>query len=632
MNQRYILFSSVLVAGSCMAQWAQQRPAMKDFRPATEQGVAHAEALPAGGDARDGGDVVFSEDFANGFAGNNGVGAWTVEGPNGDIWKRAINGPNGAYTQATQRIVSPTVANGYMLFASDSANSTWVGNTATIVADPVAFDGSLVSPLLDLSATPFVEVQFQQRLRFCCQDAPHYLEVSTDGGLTWPNRFPTSTGIAVNNDPGTQLRKVNISAAIMADPTNVKFRFRHDPDAGTSHYHWQLDDIQIVELYDYDLRMTAAANTAWNIDLALSYDSITYTVFPYSQLRPLGLNMTVLNNGAADQTDVTANFLVDRAGTTVLDQDQNIANFPAGTTQTIYVDPSFTPPAVAGTYNVSYDINSAQTDNVPTDNAGTSSFKVSEYSYGRDNGTVATYEDGDGAGGVLILANAMYVHNAAQLYSVDVAMVTATEIGMIIRGELRTDDLAADPIAVTPEYAITAADLNATGGSNFISLLFDGPQQLDAATDYMVAVQFYGAARCGVSGISEAQTSFIYYNQPDVGEDWYYTTSTPMIRMGFDPAAGIEAADRSNGIGLGQNFPNPARNSTIVPYDLAVSAPVSFEVRDLSGKLVLGRNEGTKAPGAYRMEFSTENLTEGVYFYTLTAGSTRLTKRMTVIR
>src|SRR5436190_16746791 len=469
MNQRYILLTSVLAAGSCVAQWAQQRPAMMDFRPATEQGNVHPALLPASGDARDGGDVVWSEDFANGFAGNNGVGAWTVEGPNGDIWKHTLNGPNGAYTQTSQRIVSTTVANGYMLFASDSANTDWTVTPPAIVATPINFDGALVSPVLDLSATPFVELQFQQRLRFCCSNAPHFLEVSTDGGLTWPNRYPTSTGIAVNSDPGTQTRKINLSAAIAADPTNVKFRFRHDPDAGSSHYHWQIDDVQIVEVYDYDLRMTAAANSTWDINTAMSYDSLKYTVYPYSQLRPLGLNMTVLNNGAADQTDVTANFLVEEGANVVLDQDVNVPNFPAGSTQTIYVAPDFTPPAVSGTYDVTYDINSAQTDNVPGDNGGTSQFKVSEYSYGRDLGTISAFEDGNGDGGVLILANAFYIKNAAPLYSVDVALQSGGDIGTIIRGELRTDDLAADPIAVTPEYEITAGDLNPTGGSHFIS-------------------------------------------------------------------------------------------------------------------------------------------------------------------
>jgi len=616
-----------------MAQRVQRLPAMTDFRPASEQGTVHPTALPQHGDDRDGGDIVWQEDFANGFAGNNGVGPWTTEGVDGNIWKRSVAGPNGAYTQVGQRIQSVTVANGYMLFASDSANSDWSVTPPVIVASPVSWDGALVSPVLDLSATPFLEIQFQQRLRYCCQTAPHYLEVSTDGGLNWPNRFPTSEGILVNVDPGTQLRKINISAAIAPNPANVKFRFYHEGAAGTSHYHWQLDDVKLVETYDYDLRITTAGttNTSWQAALALSYDSIRYSVFPYSQLRPLGLNMTVLNNGAADQTDVTANFLVERGADVVLDQDVVVPSFPAGTTQTIYVAPDFTPPAVTGTYSVTMDVNSSQVDNVPGDNGGTAEFDVSPSSYGRDLGTVTGSENGNGDGGTLIVANAFYISSDAQLFSVDIAMAAGTEVGTIIRGQLRTDDISAEPIAETPEIEITAADINPANGSNFMALLFDGPQQLTALTDYMVSVQFFGVASCGASGTSEAQTSFIFYDG-QAGEDWYYTTTTPMIRMGFDPSAGIEAADRSNGIGLGQNFPNPSRNTTMVPYDLAVTAPVSFEVRDLSGKVVLTRSEGTKAPGAYRLELNTANLTDGVYFYTLTAGATRLTKRMTVIR
>ena len=52
--------------------------------------------------------MVWSEDFANGLDGNNGVGPWTVSGDGGNIWKRTTTGPVGAYTAATARIASTT--------------------------------------------------------------------------------------------------------------------------------------------------------------------------------------------------------------------------------------------------------------------------------------------------------------------------------------------------------------------------------------------------------------------------------------------------------------------------------------------------------------------------------------------
>jgi hypothetical protein len=458
--------------------------------------------------------------------------------------------------------------------------------------------------------------------------------VSTDGGTTWPTRILTSEGVAVNQLTATELRKFNLTAAIAADPTNVKIRFRHDADQGTSHYHWQIDDVKIVELYEYDMRMVSSAVTTWDINTAISYDSIRYSLYPYSQLRPIGLNTTILNNGSLDQSDVVVNFTVQRqGGNVVLDQDQNIGTVAAGTTQTVFVNPDFTPPAVEGTYNVTFDVSSANEDNVPTDNGGTGSFGVSQHVYARDNGTIASFEDGSGDGGTLILGNTFYVANSVDLYSVAVALNNGSEVGAVIVGELRNPNEADFPvIATTPEIEITAAMLGGTGSSNFTQLIFDSPVTLDANLDYMVTVQCFGNIRIGVSGTSEAQTSFIYYISPTQGEDWFFTTSTPMVRMNFNPTVGIEAADRSNGAGLGQNVPNPANGTTMIPYELENASTVTLEVRDLSGKLVSVVNEGTRGPGSYRITLPLDQLAEGLYTYTLRTERGSLTKRLSVVR
>ncbi len=634
MSIRYAMLASILMAGTTMAQWVNH-PARRDFRPAPAQADKQPAVREDGNNNdRAGGDVVWSEDFANGLDGNNGVGPWTVSGDGGNIWKRTTTGPVGAYTAASARIASTTWQNGFMLFNGDSANCSWVGNTPTALPTFTNWDGSLESPVLDLSATPYVEIEFQQRLRFCCDNPPHYLEVSTDGGATWPSRFLTSSGVAVNQQTTTETRKFNLTAAIAANPTNVKFRFRHDGDQGTSHYHWQIDDVRILELYEYDMRMVSSAVTTWDINTAISYDSSRYSVYPYSQLRPIGLNATILNNGSLDQNDVVVNFTVERqGGSVVLDQDQNIGTVAAGATQTVFVNPDFTPPAQAGTYNVTYGVSTPNDDNVPTDNSGTGSFGVSEFIYARDNGTISSFEDGNGDGGTLILGNTFYVANSVDLYSVAVALNNGSEVGAVIVGELRNPNEADFPvIATTPEIEITSSMLGGTGSSNFTQLIFDSPITLEANLDYMITVNCFGNIRIGLNGTSEAQTSFIYYVSPTQGEDWFFTTTTPMVRMNFNPTVGIEDADRSNGAGLGQNIPNPANNTTSIPYELEESTAVVLEVHDVSGKLVMQVNEGRRAPGAYRINLPLEQLNEGLYFYTLRTDRSALTKRMSVVR
>jgi hypothetical protein len=627
MNLKYSLLSCVLVAGSVMGQWAQPRQAMNNFRPA-EQGQSR-EVLPLdrNNDLRAGGDVVFSEDFANGLDGNNGVGAWTLSGANGNVWKRKVEGPVGAYTNANERIQSTTVLNGYMLFASDSANTNWGVNPPAIVASPVSLEGSLVSPVINLSATPFVEIQFEQRLRFCCQSAPHFLEVSTDGGANWSSSFSTSTGVAVNANSGTQVRRINITSAIANDPSNVQFRFRHSGEAGTSHYHWQIDDVKIVELFEYDLRLTGSGTTYWDASMAATYDSLLYTVYPYSQLRPLALNLSVLNNGSELQ-DATANFTVTRSATTVLDQDQSVNNLMPGEERLVFIQPDFTPPAVAGTYNVAYTVSSDNEDLTP-DNSGTASFQVSEFLYARDGGTAATFETGDGV--FMILSNAFHISQPVNLHSIAVLIGSQSQVGSLVVGDVRADDLET-VLGESQEILVTTGMMNGNNGSNFTHLIFDPPVELQPGMDYMASVQVFGNVRIGENGTSAPQTSFIYYNSPTQGEDWYYTTTTPAIRMNFNPTVGMGEITRVDNLSLGQAIPNPTNGDTRVMYELVEGAAVKIELMDVSGKLVMSVNEGTKAPGQHQFRFDASNLQEGVYFYSVQAADARATGRMVVVK
>lgn len=635
MTQRYILLPALLVAGTSFAQLANGVAARKNFRPvapAREETIS----IPAQeNDSRAGGDVVWSEDFANGLAGNNGVGAWTTSGPNGAIWRRKTTGPLGAYTAVTAIIQSTTAANGFMMFNSDSANCTWAGNTPTALPTDqfTNWEGSLESPTLDLSATPYVQLEFQQRMRYCCGDAPQYVEVSTDGGATWPSVFTAAPGVAVNTLTATQTFKVNLSCAIQGNPASVKIRFRHNADAGTSHYHWQVDDVKIVELYDHDLRVVSASVSDFDIDLASTYDSLRYTLYPYNQLRPLPLNMTVLNNSTMPQDGTVANFEVLNGATSVLDQDQSLGSFPlCPSEQKVGVNPSFTPPATAGTYTVNYSITATDPDNTPADNTATASFGVSQYDYARDNGTIASYEDGAGDGSVLILGNVFYVHNAANLYAARVALNNGSEIGATIIAELRNVDADFTVIAESVELTIAQSMLGGNGSSNFTNVTFNPPVALDAGTDYMLTIHCYGNVRIGNSGTSDAQTSFIYYISPTQGEDWFYTTTTPMVRMSFDPSAGVEDMTMVSGAGLGQNMPNPSRGTTTIPYSLNKAANVAIELHDVSGKLVKRINEGFRPAGSYRVNMSTFDLTEGLYLYTLRAGDATVTRRMSVER
>lgn len=630
MNRIYSLAAVLLIGGNLSAQRVQNS-AVLTFDKVKEAVPTLAQHHPANTTLRDAQDVLFTEDFANGFDGNNGIGPWTIAGPNGNIWRHTFSGPVGAYSNPTQALASASAANGWMIFNSDSANTDWTDTT--IVASPVEWVGSLVSPVMDLTGYPAVEVIFSQRMRYCCSDDTpgHFLEVSTDGGISWDasNRFPTENGILDNADPGTQTISVNIAGALAGHAlNNVQIRFTHDGANGISHYHWQIDDINIVTLAGSDMQLTNAAESYFVFDLANTFDSIPYSIFPISQLRGRALNLTTFNNGANTSTNVVAHFTTSDG----YDESVSLGDMAPGTSQTVFA-PLWTPTAVTGDHSVYFAVTSDEADDVPNNNLDTATISVSDFIYARDlNSRAGGYNDNDN-GDAFRLGNKFYINQDVTLYAIDVAFSIVSETGVELSAQLLDAGASGYPVLAETGYVtLDSTMLSPLGGNTFVHFIFDSPQQLSAGSDYLVVANHFGGANVliGTSGTSPAQTSNFYRASNDT---WYYVTSTPMVRMNFEENVGIGENNVRNGIGLGQNYPNPANNGTTrIDFSLEQGAQVNMELRDISGKLVQVLVNGYVSEGVHHVDVNTENLGAGVYFYTLTTDKSVSTKRMTVVR
>ena len=90
-----------------------------------------------------------------------------------------------------------------------------------------------------------------------------------------------------------------------------------------------------------------------------------------------------------------------------------------------------------------------------------------------------------------------------------------------------------------------------------------------------------------------------------------------------------------------QNYPNPCKDGTWIPYQISSESEVSIEIYDQLGKLVKKVFSGQKSPGNYtdkersaywdcRNEFG-EKVSSGIYFYKLQAGNVVLMKKMIVL-
>ena len=81
---------------------------------------------------------------------------------------------------------------------------------------------------------------------------------------------------------------------------------------------------------------------------------------------------------------------------------------------------------------------------------------------------------------------------------------------------------------------------------------------------------------------------------------------------------------------VSQNFPNPANGSTTVTVSLEETTTLSFELFNMMGQKVFEVAAQSYSTGVQPFTFDASNLTSGVYFYTVTAGETQITKKMIV--
>jgi pectate lyase len=79
---------------------------------------------------------------------------------------------------------------------------------------------------------------------------------------------------------------------------------------------------------------------------------------------------------------------------------------------------------------------------------------------------------------------------------------------------------------------------------------------------------------------------------------------------------------------LQQNYPNPFNPSTTIRYALPAATNIIIEVYDALGKKVRTLVNGYQKAGNYGVEFDSENLSAGVYFYRITTNLGSLAKKM----
>ena len=550
---------------------------------------------------------------------SKGALLWEDSFADQSLWNITIDGVNPAgWEFSTDPAVIPvadlspmastTASDGFLFVNSDGNNSTDFEGT------PIVTNATLVNPI-DLTGSPFVKLSFQHNYRWW-QDT-RGVRVSNDNGDTWTQYQLTCGALDVgncigceetDNYPGDQsagnpvYESIDISA-VAGNQAQVLIQFYYFDDDYWGWY-WAVDDVRINEIDDFDAELSnviVGSTGAWGEPLA-------YYQVPTTQVAPISFSGVVSNQGVAD---INATFSATYTG--IYEGTSDPAFIAQAGQDTLACTTELTPPATAAVHTIEFSVatDAAEVEEDLANNVFASyTLDVNDYIYARDPGTATngTFNNGN----EYEVGNVFDMYADAMIYGVDVTISASSVQGAEVRAKLYSIDAATGDFIFITESDILAIDPGDLG--NVKSFVLQSPTMLTAGQPYLIVAATYGDGGVSndlvvaTSGISAPQTSY-YYDGTDA--TWYYTTSTPEVRMNFNEnLAGIEeTANNSFDV-----YPNPTSDVLNIEFTDATNASVS--VISMSGKEVM-----TSTVNGTQASFSTKGLSNGVYMIKVSDGS-----------
>jgi hypothetical protein len=123
-----------------------------------------------------------------------------------------------------------------------------------------------------------------------------------------------------------------------------------------------------------------------------------------------------------------------------------------------------------------------------------------------------------------------------------------------------------------------------------------------------------------------------------LSENWYLSSSiggTPARTNSEKVTTNLDFKQDDNmetDYYLGQNYPNPFNPTTNIAYSIPKSGHINLSIYDVLGNEVISLIDEYKTQGQYSISFNAEDLTSGIYFYSLKHGQYMNTKKMLLIK
>ena len=449
-----------------------------------------------------------------------------------------------------------------------------------------------------------VSLVFEQQYRTYLDT--RIMRISNDGGLTWTDFIVTDgTEPTAQNSNNPDVFSINISS-VAGNQANVKVQINYQGNWG---WYWAVDDIKIVETDNYDLKLQT---TAWGTDGAFGA-RLPYYQVPIAQIAPVNFGGVVKNIGVQDISDATFGAVINGVYT-----GTSAPTFIAASSiDTLWCTTTFTPAAASAIHAVQLGVMTSQTEPDMTNNTLPNiNIDVNNNIYARDKGTILGGIGNAGQG--YEVGNMFDIFTNATLKGIDAYIHPTAAVGGEMFVKLYYNNVATGVFDFVDEslpYIITTADLGQK-----ITLTLQTPQPLLANESYLAMVGSYGDGGVsndlitGTSGSSAPSTAF-YYDYTD--QTWYYTSSSPMVRMNFDPSLGLNENTSESEFSI---YPNPSNNFVNIQFKNETDGMIY--IKNIAGQVVK-----TVKVNDLNTNISTQDLSAGTYLITwMSKGKTSTSK------
>ncbi len=522
-------------------------------------------------------------------------------------------------------------------------------------------DNSVVFPTFDCSDHTSVIVRYETSFMAYSTTAGMEMMISNDAGVHWAT-YNVGFGCGHKGRPNgisagdVAIFEANISD-VAAGMSEVIIKIRW---SGTWLYFWLIDDFELVEAWDNDLRLQFHT-LEWDDGYDGTIESYTHNL-PISQVGGSYTNFEsgLINFGEFDQFGVQMNVDISKNNQTVWSQSTEPESMPVLLVDTAKIAESFTPPAEFGHYKITYNFMQEETEQTPQNNMAEVFFNITDSIYSRCDDTMEeSFVWGLDAYGTQGEPNEQhFVGCIFPIYGdTEVDAISAYVSGGLADGEIEfrmalywvppPDEEDQTPIGILFSEIVT---LDSTMHNTWFTL----PLEKDGESEFLYAGDLYYA---GVEYWNWHTDNIPYkrYQNFAIGADSRgVKVNDPvsvvrglitdafgqgitqgrklMVRMLLNDHSNIsDGVDLSTSMSqLEQNYPNPVNGSTEIAYELVNPSDVIVEITDMTGRTVLCFNEGNRPAGKHSLRVNTSSLEAGVYFYTLKAGNFVDTKRMIV--